>query len=427
MTQKDPNLKEKSEKKFNTKAPDPITFVPDAYAYLTVPDFLNKLDDNHVEEFFKQSVKRLGKNPDILKKIYLESKETGKVQESLFEDRFIIDWKNIHDKQTTFLDDYKLIPENRLTIISGKKGAGKTHCILSYLASLDKKFIYFSDGDNMPDEIKRVLKSLNALERCNFLVFEEVMKINGIENILKYFKTALEKTKSKIIYLDPFENLVASDSNNANQVAYSLSRLQSWAYKNEVTIIISKNFRKGEIKKYTDIFDSIGGSHKWTTIPRSVLIASRVEKGAKFYPKGDLIEKEMSLLWQLECNYQATENKILFEWDNSKKVLKQKERIQFPNRELFQRIFRKERDLEKEQTEDQFILQKLIDNTGEEKKEAGKIQIELSKELEKSPRTIKRRIKTFIDKKWIELKKTPENKNFYNILDEKPVKNFIEG
>ena len=382
-----------------------------------------------LETTIKQFIKD---KPESQKKLAIDAildtlpAENRKYQKELHEDILkssIVDWNKVKDDKLSFIDRYNFIPQNRLTVVSGQKGAGKTHCILSLLAELDQKFLYFSDGDNMPVEIKKIMKAFNKLAFCSFLDFKSFMEQKTLSDKLDYLLGACHKTKSQIVYLDPFE-AITSDSNSSDKVAYALGTLQNFAYENEITIIFSKNFKKiDSSKNLQSIREAISGSHKWTSIPRSVLIVNRVQKGANFYPaEQGTVETEFSLLWQLESNRGITENKLPFKWDENKKVLIPQSTIQFPNYEIFNRCFRKERDIEKEQTQEKQILQHIIEHKTES---CGKIKVQLAEKLKVSIKTIERRIKPFINKNWIEIKgKSPK---IYDIKKEKDCQNFLDS
>lgn len=156
---------------------------------------------------------------------------------------------------------------------------------------------------------------------------------------------------------------------------------------------------------------------------------SRIDQGSRFYTKDEnpLKQDNLSILWCLDSNWGGGKKAQLFEWNGT--VLEAKIDIDFDRKDFFFRTKRKERDLEKEQTQDQIILDYIMKH---EKKRAGDIKLALSKELgtagkPKSTKSIQRKIKPFIDKKWIELQRDSEKQYYYNILNKPAIEDFISG
>lgn len=243
-----------------------------------IPYRAGKADINKIETDLQELIRNNPGNPELPKHIKdyvlkfinsgkkygFKNKPKDKVHESLKENEKVChNWEDIEPAKKEFLDTRtRLIAKNMITVISGHKEAGKTHGIFTLLKSLKKDFIYFSDGDNPVNEIKRTATDYNLLENCHFIKFDKLMKASkDIEKVIDILNIAVKETGHKVIVLDPLD-AITSNANDQVKVSWAIGHLQTWACKKGVSIILVKNFNKGEkdIKKLEDIRAAISGS-----------------------------------------------------------------------------------------------------------------------------------------------------------------------
>ena len=206
------------------------------------------------------------------------------------------DQKDIKTGIQKWMDTEKLFPFGAVTVISGKKGCGKTKAVLGYLLSHKTiKLGYFSDSENFEDRIKRQLMAHGdkASERC---LYFDLSPLRDAENLLKQVEFEIKKHGLNAFYLDPPHTDITGKMNDESKAGQLIGGSNTIAKSTGAGILIARNMAKTE---YKEVENRIAGSFVWYTKPQSAVFAQTIEAGSKLR-KFD--EPPKTILYQIATN-----------------------------------------------------------------------------------------------------------------------------
>ena len=153
----------------------------------------------------------------------------------------------------------KIILNKVLVTLSGPKGVGKSSGMLSFLRSLNKNILYFSDNEVMREVVDQYNKLFLGRKQGGF-----IYRFKGKELI---DDTYFEKFKQFIV--DKKINVVFEDPMYEREDLYSMEGLRKilggrnyWASQLGITWIVTRNHNKE---------GQISGFKQWEDIPRAVI------------------------------------------------------------------------------------------------------------------------------------------------------------
>lgn len=183
---------------------------------------------------------------------------------------------------------YPYIPYEKITIVQGDPGEGKTTFILhlAALLSVGEKLpcdeekreavniIYQTAEDGLEDTIKPRLVEANADCRRIMVIDESENELSMTDERLV---EAIEKTGAKLIILDPIQAYLGAevDMHRANEIRSVLKRLGSMAEKYQCAIILIGHMNKASGSKST--YRGLG-SIDFQATARSVLLVGRIKE-----------------------------------------------------------------------------------------------------------------------------------------------------
>lgn len=196
----------------------------------------------------------------------------------------IIRLSEVEQKEVTFLWN-PYIPKNKITILAGDPGVGKSSITLDIVSAVTKgRTIY---GEPPPDQGCVLLLSAEddsaevlkpRLSRCDadqtkILVMQDHMDFN--EQGLADLESLVERYKPKLVVIDPIQAYISNtDMNRANEVRIVMASLSRIATDNDITILIVMHMNKGSMKAQYRLIGSID----FLASSRSVILAGKVEK-----------------------------------------------------------------------------------------------------------------------------------------------------
>ena len=198
----------------------------------------------------------------------------------------LINMADVEAKEVTWLW-YPFFPMNKLTIIQGDPGEGKTTLILEIAARLSKgepilegdvarepvNIIYQTAEDGLADTIKPRLVAANADTSRIYVIDESQQSLTMTDDRLR---EALEETRAKLVILDPLQAYLGAniDMHRANEIRPIMSKLSALAEKYECAIVLIGHMNKATGLKTT--YRGLG-SIDITAAARSVLLVSRLK------------------------------------------------------------------------------------------------------------------------------------------------------
>ena len=242
----------------------------------------------HGEDFLRKFTQSLG----------LKIQKQGGKQPEIVggEDTMLRDKKDIKTGIQKWMDTEKLFPFGAVTVISGRKGSGKTKAVLGYLLSHKNiKFGYFSDSENFEDRLKRQLMAHGdgALERGMYF---DLSSFRDAKNLLKQVEFEIKKHSLNAFYLDPPHTDITGKMNDELMAGGLIGGSNIIAKRTRAGILIARNMAKTE---YKEVENRIAGSFIWYTKPQSAVLAQTIEAGSKLRKLDD---KPKTLLYQIATN-----------------------------------------------------------------------------------------------------------------------------
>ena len=187
-----------------------------------------------------------------------------------------INLKNLELNVQSWIDRHKMIPKGAVTVLSGKKGTGKTKAMLSYIFSHGKTRLgYFSDGENGPKRFKRQLIIHGAEKWGEYL---DLRHIEDTDTLIKQLDLDIKHYELKVLFLDPLSTRITGKANSEDKAGPLLGGLGDLAEKHDIPIVLARNMNKTD---YKDLENKIAGSFVWFTKPQSALFAVKMEQGSK--------------------------------------------------------------------------------------------------------------------------------------------------
>ena len=208
---------------------------------------------------------------------------------------------------------YPYIPYNKLTVIQGDPGDGKSTFVLKLAAMLTKgepmpftdgdgqepiNVIYQSSEDDADDTIvPRFLKAGGDPERLLFISENNEYLSFSDPRLMD----AIKDTGARLVILDPLSAYIGEKTsiNSANEVRRQMRSLIDVAKQNHAAVIIVHHMNKAVGQKAVN---RAVGSVDITAAARSVLMIARTEKE----------RQDERILCQVKSNLAPTGNAILF-------------------------------------------------------------------------------------------------------------------